>query len=134
MVHVLLLFCMKNMLNLIGGIAGSIGAVEVCRCQGWGKLQTCCIVRFHQHSRNRHVGVLRTAERSLTYSKTAPKFKVYSASGQPLESEPGAYDPKNIRSSVKNGLDAFYRFSRPHTVIGTVKYEFSQLSSTKFNC
>ncbi|KAJ7955802.1 Homogentisate phytyltransferase 1, chloroplastic [Quillaja saponaria] len=40
-------------------------------------------------------------------------------SGQSFESDPGAYDSKSIWNNVKNVLDAFYRFSRPHTVIGT---------------
>ena len=45
------------------------------------------------------------------------------ASEQSLESDPGAYRPKSIWDSPKNALDAFYRFSRPHTVIGTVKFK-----------
>ncbi|MED6191534.1 hypoxanthine-guanine phosphoribosyltransferase, variant 2 [Stylosanthes scabra] len=47
------------------------------------------------------------------------KHIVKAASGQSFESEPQALDSKRILSSVKNSLDAFYRFSRPHTVIGT---------------
>ncbi|CAL5182965.1 unnamed protein product [Lathyrus oleraceus] len=40
------------------------------------------------------------------------KFVVKAAPEQSFESEQPAFDPKNF-------LDAFYRFSRPHTVIGT---------------
>lgn len=44
---------------------------------------------------------------------------VNAASGQPLESGPGDYNSGRIWDSVKTAADAFYRFSRPHTVIGT---------------
>ncbi|KAL0316636.1 UNVERIFIED_CONTAM: Homogentisate phytyltransferase 1, chloroplastic, partial [Sesamum radiatum] len=43
------------------------------------------------------------------------KYIVSSASGHSLESEP----PKTPWRSVQQAVDAFYRFSRPHTVIGT---------------
>lgn len=51
------------------------------------------------------------------------------ASGQPLESGPGEFNSGRIGDSVKNAVDAFYRFSRPHTVIGTVKCLFSKMSN-----
>ncbi|CAL0307011.1 unnamed protein product [Lupinus luteus] len=47
------------------------------------------------------------------------KYVVKAASEQSFESESRGLDPKNIWDSVKNSLDVFYRFSRPHTVIGT---------------
>ncbi|XXG51590.1 hypothetical protein AAC387_Pa03g0123 [Persea americana] len=40
-------------------------------------------------------------------------------SGQPLGSEPEAFSTKGTWETVQTFLDAFYRFSRPHTVIGT---------------
>ncbi|KAH6828615.1 homogentisate phytyltransferase 1 [Perilla frutescens var. hirtella] len=43
------------------------------------------------------------------------KYVVNSASGHSLESEPS----KSPWSSVQQAFDAFYRFSRPHTIIGT---------------
>ncbi|CAN0911145.1 Homogentisate phytyltransferase 1, chloroplastic, partial [Linum grandiflorum] len=49
----------------------------------------------------------------------AIKLVVNATSGQPLESEPGGYGSKSTLDSLKKSLDAFYRFSRPHTVIGT---------------
>ncbi|KAB1204242.1 Homogentisate phytyltransferase 1, chloroplastic [Morella rubra] len=51
--------------------------------------------------------------------KQYKKCLVNAASGHPLESEPEAYKSKSIWDSFKNASDAFYRFSRPHTVIGT---------------
>ncbi|WVZ79110.1 hypothetical protein U9M48_026728 [Paspalum notatum var. saurae] len=41
------------------------------------------------------------------------------ASGQQLQSEPEEHDSASIWRAVSASLDAFYRFSRPHTVIGT---------------
>ncbi|KAG6598874.1 Homogentisate phytyltransferase 1, chloroplastic, partial [Cucurbita argyrosperma subsp. sororia] len=41
------------------------------------------------------------------------------ASNQPFGSESEVLHSKNYGDSVKSFLDAFYRFSRPHTVIGT---------------
>ncbi|XP_022929670.1 homogentisate phytyltransferase 1, chloroplastic-like isoform X2 [Cucurbita moschata] len=41
------------------------------------------------------------------------------ASNHPFESESEVLHSKNYGDSVKSFLDAFYRFSRPHTVIGT---------------
>ncbi|XP_023537912.1 homogentisate phytyltransferase 1, chloroplastic-like [Cucurbita pepo subsp. pepo] len=41
------------------------------------------------------------------------------ASNQPFESDSEVLSSKNFDGSVKSFLDAFYRFSRPHTVIGT---------------
>ncbi|CAL5049072.1 unnamed protein product [Urochloa decumbens] len=41
------------------------------------------------------------------------------ASGQQLQSEPEAHDSTSIWTAISSSLDAFYRFSRPHTVIGT---------------
>ncbi|XP_054805996.1 homogentisate phytyltransferase 1, chloroplastic isoform X3 [Prosopis cineraria] len=70
------------------------------------------ITRFFQNN-NKGMG------RGYTCPKSARKYIVNAASEQSFESEPGAYDPKNIWHSVTRALDAFYRFSRPHTVIGT---------------
>lgn len=41
------------------------------------------------------------------------------ASGQQLQSEPETHDSTTIWRAISSSLDAFYRFSRPHTVIGT---------------
>lgn len=56
------------------------------------------------------------------YQECNRKYVVKAAPGKSFESEPDALDPKDVLGSVKNSLDAFYRFSRPHTVIGTVKF------------
>ncbi|KAF0904195.1 hypothetical protein E2562_032570 [Oryza meyeriana var. granulata] len=41
------------------------------------------------------------------------------ASGQPFHSGAEAHDSASIWKPISSSLDAFYRFSRPHTVIGT---------------
>ncbi|KAB5514374.1 hypothetical protein DKX38_028280 [Salix brachista] len=71
------------------------------------------VVRFQHH----HSGC--TVKKSTIYQENNAKFLVHAASGQPFESESGAYNPESTSKSVQNALDAFYRFSRPHTVIGT---------------
>ncbi|XP_073150840.1 homogentisate phytyltransferase 1, chloroplastic [Henckelia pumila] len=48
-------------------------------------------------------------------SRESLKYRVNSASEQSFESEP----LKNPWRSPQHALDAFYRFSRPHTIIGT---------------
>lgn len=67
---------------------------------------------------------LENAPQKLSFHQRSSRtYLVNAASGHPLEPEPepGAYDPNNQWNSVRQAADAFYRFSRPHTVIGTVK-------------
>ncbi|KAG6740744.1 hypothetical protein POTOM_056212 [Populus tomentosa] len=89
------------------------GEVQVHRCRARKILERQCVVRFQRH----HRGC--TVKKSTIYQENNAKFLVHAASGQPFESESGAYNPESTSKSVKNALDAFYRFSRPHTVIGT---------------
>lgn len=53
----------------------------------------------------------------LLYSKDKSRFRVNATAGQPE-----AFDANSKQKSFRDSLDAFYRFSRPHTVIGTVKF------------
>ncbi|KAJ8750650.1 hypothetical protein K2173_015831 [Erythroxylum novogranatense] len=89
------------------GHSSSTGAVEF----SWGNLNLSCVARFHQH-----------CMKETILMKSKEKFLVHAASREPLESEPGAFNPKG---SVFHSLHAFYRFSRPHTVIGTALSIFS---------
>lgn len=57
-------------------------------------------------------------------TRTAESSYVNATSEQPLDAQPEAYSYTNWWKSSIASLDAFYRFSRPHTVIGTVKAEF----------
>lgn len=55
----------------------------------------------------------------VPFQTTSRKQFAVASAGRSLESDPGAYGPENIWNSLRDALDAFYRFSRPHTVIGT---------------
>ncbi|XP_004507870.1 homogentisate phytyltransferase 1, chloroplastic [Cicer arietinum] len=74
------------------------------------------ILRSWQPCLNYHCGA---TEGGSTYQGCNSKFVVKAAPEQSFESEHHAFDPKNILDAVKSSLNAFYRFSRPHTVIGT---------------
>lgn len=113
----MLLFPVKAKLPFTGGISwksekfntGNPQAIQVPRCKAWNSTEKHDIVRFQRLLAPRHQ-IRGSDER---------KYTVNAASEQPLESEPAAYQPKNPWKSVPGALDAFYRFSRPHTVIGT---------------
>ncbi|KAK6127072.1 hypothetical protein DH2020_039184 [Rehmannia glutinosa] len=71
-----------------------------------------------------HQRVESIGQRSITLNpRRHLKYRVNSASGHSLESEPS----KSPWSSAQHAVDAFYRFSRPHTVIGTRKLTLSFL-------
>ncbi|KAI3440105.1 uncharacterized protein J3R85_003958 [Psidium guajava] len=63
--------------------------------------------------------VMNITEKLALSRRRNREWIVNAASGQPLESGPGEFNSGRIGDSVKNAIDAFYRFSRPHTVIGT---------------
>lgn len=92
--------------------------IKLSRFGAWNSLDRCLLVRSQNHLLNPPIKGFE--ERTTFYKRHNRKFLVNAASGQSLESEPGAYKPKSGWDSFKNALDAFYRFSRPHTVIGTV--------------
>ncbi|KAL2343213.1 hypothetical protein Fmac_004498 [Flemingia macrophylla] len=73
-------------------------------------------LRIQQSSLNHHY---KRIDGVCTCQKCNIKFIVKATSEQSFEAEPQAFDPKSISDSVKHSVDAFYRFSRPHTVIGT---------------
>ncbi|KAH7544679.1 hypothetical protein FEM48_Zijuj01G0011400 [Ziziphus jujuba var. spinosa] len=90
---------------------------DVSRCRTRKMVEKYCIERSQQHLLKHHVKGI--GKRSTFYQWQDKTCLVNAATGHPFESDPGAYNKKSIWYSVKNGLDAFYRFSRPHTVIGT---------------
>ncbi|KAL6189102.1 hypothetical protein ACLB2K_040492 [Fragaria x ananassa] len=98
--------------------SGSYTAVRVSRCREWDILQRYCSVgSLHpqQHMKHHNIG---TKENSTSYRRHKT-FLVNATAGHPLDSEPGAYNAKHIWNTIINATYAFYRFSRPHTVIGT---------------
>lgn len=82
-----------------------------------------CSNWIRQHNIVKHQAIS-IEETSKAFQKRNTKFVVNATSGHPLESDPAeveAYPNTTSWNSVKHGLDAFYRFSRPHTIIGTVE-------------
>ncbi|KAL9242279.1 hypothetical protein vseg_016296 [Gypsophila vaccaria] len=74
-------------------------------------------VRLHSHlAENQSITGQIRYSKCPTYSK---KRLVVTCCGQSLGSGPEAYSPKDVWSTLRSFADAFYRFSRPHTVIGT---------------
>ncbi|KAK8543299.1 hypothetical protein V6N12_015857 [Hibiscus sabdariffa] len=97
-------------------VPGFSRRVQVPTCNSYNIIENFYAKRFRQHIVKHHARGIK--ETSTAFQKSNTKFLVKATSGHPLESEPGAY-PNTPWNSVKNALDAFYRFSRPHTVIGT---------------
>ncbi|XP_021276781.1 homogentisate phytyltransferase 1, chloroplastic isoform X2 [Herrania umbratica] len=100
---------------IIGPIGSSIG-VQVPACSSDNAVGKFYTLKFRRHV-IKHYG-RGIQDTPTAFQKSNTKFLPNATSDHPLESEPAAY-PKNTWNSVKNALDAFYRFSRPHTIIGT---------------
>lgn len=88
-----------------GHFPSSSVRVQVSRPNSWSILENSCV---------RGIGPQSTFNQGNN-----SKFLANAASGNPLDCEPEAYKPKRSSDSVTKAVDAFYRFSRPHTVIGT---------------
>ncbi|XP_021724962.1 homogentisate phytyltransferase 1, chloroplastic-like [Chenopodium quinoa] len=92
-------------------------SIQGSKFKEWSLIEGICNVRYQRQLVENHTI---TGQKKLMLSPTySRKRLVVACRGQSLESEPNTYEPKNIWNSVINFLDAFYRFSRPHTVIGT---------------
>lgn len=95
----------------------NVSVVQVFKGKAWknpGKLFTMPMVLQNQYHFRRHAGGNNEGFASF-YWRGKNNFRLKAASEQPFESEPS----KKLQNSLQDGLDAFYRFSRPHTVIGT---------------
>ncbi|GMJ15592.1 homogentisate phytyltransferase 1, VITAMIN E 2, HOMOGENTISATE PHYTYLTRANSFERASE [Hibiscus trionum] len=97
-------------------VKGFSRRVQVPTCNSYNIIENFYAKRFRQHVVKHHARGIQ--ETTTAFQRSNTKFLVKATSGHPLESEPGTY-PDTPWNSVKNALDAFYRFSRPHTVIGT---------------
>ncbi|KAL5974022.1 hypoxanthine-guanine phosphoribosyltransferase [Asimina triloba] len=60
-----------------------------------------------------------SCKKATIYQKSRLQCCASATSGHPSESEPEVISSKNFWNALLASLDAFYRFSRPHTVIGT---------------
>ncbi|XP_010688452.2 homogentisate phytyltransferase 1, chloroplastic isoform X1 [Beta vulgaris subsp. vulgaris] len=92
-------------------------SIQGSRSKEWSFLERFCSVRFPRHLVGKQT--VTGQKRSIVCPTYSRKRLVVACCGQPLESEPDVYDSKTLWNSLSNFLDAFYRFSRPHTVIGT---------------
>ncbi|CAL9073852.1 probable homogentisate phytyltransferase 1, chloroplastic [Musa acuminata AAA Group] len=94
----------------------------------------CCVPSQHFIQKTRNITVrcnvggvkwdpsdhhLRHSDRKFVPGTSYP-CHVNATSGHPFGSQPEAYNPTNSWKSALASVDAFYRFSRPHTVIGTI--------------
>ncbi|KAL2465780.1 Homogentisate phytyltransferase 1 [Abeliophyllum distichum] len=98
---------------------GSRAAAQNCKCKAMNnpennyaismRLQLHRKLAMQQHVRNNRERIVASSPRC------GSKHLVNANSEHSLESEPS----KSHLRSIQHALDAFYRFSRPHTVIGT---------------
>ncbi|XP_010094206.2 homogentisate phytyltransferase 1, chloroplastic [Morus notabilis] len=96
---------------------GSYVSYSVKSVREWNFIESQCTARFQPTiPKNCRKGSGLT---STFYQRQNKRFPVNATAGHPLESEPEAISSKDVWNSTKDALDAFYRFSRPHTVIGT---------------
>ncbi|TXG61078.1 hypothetical protein EZV62_012441 [Acer yangbiense] len=111
--------CWRSTNLKAGHFPGTYVGVQFLRCKAWNILERCSVVRSQWHHMKHHDRSVE--ERSIFHKKNNKKFLANAAAGHPLESEPesGAYKRKSTSNPITNAFDAFYRFSRPHTVIGT---------------
>lgn len=109
---------------LVLQITGFYKGLQVSRCKVWNIIDRSSVVKLERHHLKHHIRGAK--DRSIYHQKIKIKHLANAASGHPLQSnQPDDYKPKSPLNSVINALDAFYRFSRPHTVIGTVKFMFN---------
>ncbi|GAY37184.1 hypothetical protein CUMW_027090, partial [Citrus unshiu] len=108
--------------------SGFYKGLQVSRCKVWNIIDRTSVVKLERHHLKHHIRGAK--DRSIYHQKIKIKHLANAASGHPLQSnQPDDYKPKSPLNSVINALDAFYRFSRPHTVIGTVKFLFNDIDS-----
>ncbi|KAK4392604.1 Homogentisate phytyltransferase 1, chloroplastic [Sesamum angolense] len=105
--------------ELCSSPSGSYVAAHVLRCKAFKNVQRLYAERLQEQRQNLMLQHVKRSIITLNPRKHL-KYIVSSASGHSLESEP----PKTPWRSVQQAVDAFYRFSRPHTVIGTENLRF----------
>lgn len=74
------------------------------------------------HNFTNMVYELKHKERPSIHYRLLTKGCISAASEHAYVPEPTANQSEGLWAAVSKKLDAFYRFSRPHTVIGTVSY------------
>ncbi|KAL9442383.1 hypothetical protein AB3S75_020814 [Citrus x aurantiifolia] len=110
--------CWRNKDLMAGHFPSFYKGLQVSRCKVWNIIDRTSVVKLERHHLKHHIRGAK--DRSVCHQKIKIKHLANAASGHPLQSnQPDDYKPKSPLNSVINALDAFYRFSRPHTVIGT---------------
>lgn len=100
-------------------IIGSHAIVRVLKCKAWKRPEkhySTSMKLQRQYITQEHVGGSDLSTIAAD-KKLKERFLVHASSEHPLESQPS----KSPWDSVHDAVDAFYRFSRPHTIIGTVR-------------
>ncbi|KAL9254738.1 Homogentisate phytyltransferase 1, chloroplastic-like protein [Drosera capensis] len=101
----------------VAEVSSVLNSVKCSGCVAQISLGRCYSVSFKQQSVYSH---LRSIHRRSTPSLSCGRSHLLVAfSGRTLDSGSDSYNPKSSWDSLKSVIDAFYRFSRPHTVIGT---------------
>ncbi|KAK6944213.1 UbiA prenyltransferase family [Dillenia turbinata] len=119
---------------------GSLNAFQVLSCRSRNNLEKCNVVSSQCHLIKDHLSrsaffprcnrtcnvvssqcylIKNQLGGSAFCWRCNRTYLVNATSGNPLELGPGTYSSNSSWNSLKNSLNAFYRFSRPHTVIGT---------------
>ena len=102
-------------LEIIGLNVGLLGL----KCKRWNNLEKqLAVIPKRRLLMSQHVGSDSSQKFVAFCWKGSDKYLVNAVSEHPFESEPSNSPLKSLQAS----LDAFYRFSRPHTVIGTVRF------------
>ncbi|XP_024033817.1 homogentisate phytyltransferase 1, chloroplastic isoform X5 [Citrus clementina] len=110
--------CWRNKDLMAGHFPSFYKGLQVSRCKVWNIIDRTTVVKLERYHLKHHIRGAK--DRSIYHQKIKIKHLANAASGHPLQSnQPDDYKPKSPLNSVINALDAFYRFSRPHTVIGT---------------
>lgn len=97
--------------------SGSHVAVRASGCRAWNIQENYRVLKCQPNLLRHQAG--RFSDKFALNHKRNTRYLVNAVSEQPNESDPGAYHPKSPGNSLQHAFDAFYRFSRPHTVIGT---------------
>nr|AEZ53107.1 aromatic prenyltransferase [Epimedium acuminatum] len=91
--------------------------IRFANSSAWSTQERRYFGQLQGHLINHHITI--DAEKSSFYRRADKKGLVNATSEPPFASEPESYNPNNFWRSMQSATDAFYRFSRPHTVIGT---------------
>ncbi|MQM13696.1 hypothetical protein Taro_046619 [Colocasia esculenta] len=94
-------------------LVGLCEDLQISNCKVPGEVDGLRFRRFQGCLRNHYVKCL---DKWAVHGRPNKPFSISATSGESLGSEPEAYSSQNTWSLIRAFLDAFYRFSRPHTL------------------